>query len=196
MPGQRPLGSLRKPPRVEIQDRGGCIMEYGRSVLLDVGGQPVDMLLNGSAGQLSGFEQGMSQMAHDRLLKVSTRMLLFAVVVSASHGLSSCSGPRQLPDGARDALVAYWESLPSHPGVENRIVRAWPGEAPAQLTSGTPLMETWCVEAEISSADDPSVDGDLLVWIVTRENDETPWSAALLATMSSIWPYQACGEAP
>ena len=136
-------------------------------------------------------------MAHDRLMKVSTRMLLLAVLVSASHGLSSCSRPPQLPEGARDALIAYWASLPSHPGVEHRIIRAWPGEAPADdLTLGPPLMETWCVEAEISSPEDPSVDGAPLVWIVTRENEETRWSAALLASMSSIWPYQACGEAP
>lgn len=135
-------------------------------------------------------------MAHDRLMKVSTRVLLLAVLVSASQGLSSCSRP-QLPESARDALFAYWESLPSHPGVEHRLIRAWPGEAPAEdSTAGVPLMEIWCVEAEISSTDDPSVNGDLLVWIVTRENEETRWSAALLASMSSTWPYQACGQAP
>jgi hypothetical protein len=136
-------------------------------------------------------------MFHGRLMMVSTRMLLFAVLVSAGHVLSSCSRPPQLPEDARDALVAYWESLPSHPGVENRIIRAWPGEAPEEdLILGVPLMETWCVEAEMTSTGDPSVDGDLLVWILTRGNEEKRWSAALLASMSSIWPYQACGEAP
>ena len=120
-----------------------------------------------------------------------------AVLASASLGLSSCSRLPQLPDGARDALIEYWESLPSYPGVEHRIIRAWSGVTPAEdLTAGVPLMEVWCVEAEISSAVDPSVDGNLLVWIVTRENQEPRWSAALLASMSSIWPYQACGEAP
>jgi len=136
-------------------------------------------------------------MAHSRLMMVSTRMLLMAILISASHGLSSCSRPPQLPEGARDALIAYWESLPSHPGVEHRIIGAWPGEAPAEdLTLGVPLMEVWCVDAEISSTDDPSVDGNVLEWIVIRENEEPRWSAALLASMSSIWPYQACGEAP
>jgi hypothetical protein len=135
-------------------------------------------------------------MAHEHLVKVSARVLMIAVLVSAGFGSSSCSRSPQLPEGARDALVAYWESLPSHPGVENRILRAWPGEAPTEdLTSGIPLMEVWCVEAEISSADDPSVDGELLVWIVTRENQGGRWSAALLASLSSTWPYQACGEA-
>lgn len=134
-------------------------------------------------------------MFHGRLIMISGRMLLFAVLVSAIHGLGACSDPQQLPNGARDALNAYWKSLPSYPGVENRIVRSWPGEASSEGPTA-PLMETWCVEAEISSADDPSVDGELLVWIVMRDNPEAAWSAALLASMSSIWPYQACGEAP
>jgi hypothetical protein len=133
---------------------------------------------------------------HRRLLGVSSRIVLLAVL-GASLGLSACSGTQELPDSARSALEAYWESLPSHPAVENRIVRAWPGESTEDgSTSGAPSMETWCVEAEISSSDDPAVDGGLLVWIVMRENDETRWSAALLASMSSIWPYQACGEVP
>jgi len=133
-------------------------------------------------------------MFHRRVIEVSSRMLLLAVL-GASLGLSACSGTQELPDDARGALEAYWESLPSHPGVENRIVRAWPGEVTEDgSTSGAPLMETWCVEAEMSSSDDPSVDGEPLVWIVMRESDETRWSAALLASMSSTWPYQACGE--
>ncbi len=135
-------------------------------------------------------------MAHDRLVKASARVLLIAVVVCASLVFVACSTSPQLPEGARDALMAYWESLPSYPLVENRISRAWPGEATEDPTSGAPLMEVWCVEAEISSADDPSVDGELLVWIVTREKQEARWSAALLASLSSTWPYQACGQAP
>ena len=92
--------------------------------------------------------------------------------------------------------MAYWESLPSYPSVENRVIRAWPGEAIEDLSPGAPPREVWCVEAQVSSADGPSVDGDLLVWIVTRENQEALWSAALLASLSSLWPYQACGEPP
>ena len=124
-------------------------------------------------------------MVHGRLIEVSRRMVLLAVL-GASLGLSSCAGPQELPEGARDALEAYWESLPSHPGVENRIVRAWPGEATEDgSTSGAPSMETWCVEAEISSSDDPAADGGLLVWIVMRSNQDARWEATLLATMSS-----------
>ena len=92
--------------------------------------------------------------------------------------------------------MAYWESLPSYPVVENRIIRAWPGKASEDLASGTPPMDVWCVEAEISSPDDPSVDGEPIVWIVTRQHQEARWSAALLASLSSLWPYQACGETP
>jgi hypothetical protein len=128
-------------------------------------------------------------------MKLSTRVLLVAVVVVAGQGLSSCSRSSQLPEGPRDALIAYWESLPSDPGVEHRIIRAWPGVAPeAESTPVAPIVEIWCVEAEMS-AEDPAVDGSLLVWIVTRGNQETPWSAALLASLSSTWPYEACEEA-
>jgi hypothetical protein len=135
-------------------------------------------------------------MPHDRFVKSLASVLTIAVLVFASLGFSSCSRSPQLPESARDALMEYWESLPSYPSVENRIIRAWPGVATEDLTSEAPLMDVWCVEAEISSSDDPSVDGELLVWIVTRENQEAPWSAALLASLSSIWPYQACGDAP
>lgn len=142
-------------------------------------------------------QQGTSLVFRNRLTKVSNRMVLPAVLVTVSLGLSSCSGAQELPEGARVALEAYWESLPSHPGVESSIVRAWPGEAAADASTSEALpMETWCIEAEMSSADDSSVDGDLLVWIVMRENDGSRWSAALLASMSSLWPYQACGEVP
>jgi len=135
-------------------------------------------------------------MAAGRLMKLSTRVLLLSVVVLASQGLSSCSRSSQLPADARDALIAYWGSLPSDPGVDHRIVRAWRGVAPAaDSTAVAPITEVWCVEAEIS-AEDPAVDGNLLVWIVTRQIEETPWSAALLASLSSTWPYEACGEGP
>ena len=135
-------------------------------------------------------------MSHDPLVKTSAMVLLIALLLFASLVFVACSTSPQLPDGAKDALTAYWESLPSYPSVENRIIRAWPGEANEDLTSEAPLMEIWCVEAEIFSADDPSVDGELLVWIVTRERQEARWSAALLASLSSLWPSQACGEAP
>ena len=135
-------------------------------------------------------------MSHDPLVKASAMVLLIALHFCASLVFVACSTSPQLPESAEDALAAYWESLSSYPSVENRIVRAWPGGANEDLAPEAPLMETWCVEAEISSPDDASVDGERLVWIVIRENEEARWTAALLASMSSIWPYQACGEAP
>ena len=95
----------------------------------------------------------------------------------------------ELPDRARDALLAYWDSLPSDSGIEHQITAAWQGERPA-ADSGT-LIEVWCVEAATSSPD-PSVDGSRMVWIVTRSAGETSWSAVLLASLSSTWPYEAC----
>jgi hypothetical protein len=97
----------------------------------------------------------------------------------------------ELPDGARDALMAYWDSLPSDPGIEHHISKAWKGLPPAD-PPGAPL-EVWCVEAETSSADS-AVDGSRAVWIVTRSAEDAGWSAALLASMSSTWPYEACGS--
>ncbi len=84
----------------------------------------------------------------------------------------------QSADDARDALMAYRESLPSYPDVENRIIRAWPGKANEDLDSGASPKEGWCIEAAVYSEDDPSVDGELLVWIVIQATREAGWSAA------------------
>lgn len=135
-------------------------------------------------------------MAFHSFVRVPARVLMVALVACASLGFSSCSRSPQFPDDARDALMAYWEALPSDPEVENRIIRAWPGETNEDLDLAARPKEVWCVEAEIYSAKDPSVDGERLMWIVTRENREARWSAALLASLSSLWPYQACGNGP
>ena len=119
------------------------------------------------------------------------------ILLATALGVSSCASATSLPEGARDALVGYWRSLPADPGVEHRITRAWLGEVdPDGPTSGAPTMEVWCVEAEMSSESDPSVDGSRLVWIVVRQTPDATWSAALLASLSSLWPYQACGSDP
>lgn len=102
----------------------------------------------------------------------------------------------ELPEDARDALVAYWESLPSAPDIDHRVTDAWQGEPPADgADPGATPIEVWCVEAEISS-DDADIDGTRTVWIVTRRDRETTWSAALLASLSSTWPYEACATSP
>ena len=136
-------------------------------------------------------------MARDYILKRTPKIFLFIVFLALCINLVSCSPSPNLPESAREALVAHWQSLPSTAGIEHHIVRAWPGDtSAAELTPSTPAMEVWCVEAEMSSAEDISVEGERLIWIIIRENKNAPWTAALLATMSSIWPYQACGVGP
>ena len=57
-------------------------------------------------------------------------------------------------------------------------------------------MEIWCVETEIITADDTSIIGEPVTWIVTRNDEKSNWQSAMLATMSSTWPYEACGRGP
>ena len=116
------------------------------------------------------------------------------LVMAIALGVGACTGT-PLPGAARDALVAYWDGLPSDPGIEHRIVRAWEGVPTSEPGEpGGTVSEVWCVEAEMSSPSDPSVDGSRMVWIVTRGPGEATWSAALLASLSSTWPYEACGS--
>lgn len=50
--------------------------------------------------------------------------------------------------------------------------------------------------AEITAAEDESIIGETVTWIVFRNDEEADWNAAMLATMSSLWPYEACGNGP
>ena len=132
-------------------------------------------------------------MACGVIKRISHKIVGFAVVLAVIFNLSSCTQTSPMPEDARDALQAYWQSLPN-PGVENRIKRTWPGTISGEASSSlSSAMEIWCVEAEILSERDPSINGELLVWIVMRENKDSPWSAVMLAAMSSTWPYEACG---
>ena len=122
---------------------------------------------------------------------------MFALSCLASAILSSCSSQPHLPQGAAAALTAHWQALPSATVLEHHIIRAWPSAAIAtDLTPWSPSMETWCVETVMTPAVEGSTGDETLLWIVFRESEGEPWSAALLATMSSTWPYEACGVAP
>jgi hypothetical protein len=111
--------------------------------------------------------------------------------------LISCSAESQLPQGARDALNEHWQTLPTVNSSEYRIVRAWPGEMSSEnLTPWAPSTEIWCVEVELSIDQAGSEEPEKMIWIVTRQDEESTWYAALLMAMSSIWPYQACGVVP
>ena len=125
-----------------------------------------------------------------------SKILLGVAFLSVSLLLASCT-PQKLPRDAKDALLAYWTFLPSPSAYEYRIIQAWQGAVPAEdKIALPPEMEVWCVETRISAPNDPAVNGEKLIWIVTRETQEAHWRAALLATMSSLWPYEACGSLP
>ena len=125
----------------------------------------------------------------------SFKIMLVVAVCSLGFVLTSCSQETQLPKDVRDALKDYWQSLPSASTIEHEITRAWSGDT-SNVDFGSPETEgeIWCVETEISSAEDASIVGDELVWIVFRDNEEASWSAYLLAAMSSMWPYEACQQ--
>ena len=130
-------------------------------------------------------------------MKKSVNFAVPLFVIFASIFLSSCSSPTRLPKDANRALEAYWQSLPSDPTLIYQILQVWPGVVPAEtMTPKAPNMEIWCVETEITAAKDSSIVGETVIWIVIRNDEEADWKVAMLATMSSIWPYEACGKGP
>lgn len=121
--------------------------------------------------------------------------VLVAVAILALAA-SACTSGRSLPAGARQALEQQWDAL--GPGTADlRIVRAWKGKAPsAEPAPAAPAMQIWCVEAEPLATPGSDTSADKTVWIVTRPDKDSPWATAMLFTMSSLWPYQACGLEP
>jgi len=101
--------------------------------------------------------------------------------------LAACSPQLDLPQSARKALE---ERLLALPGGDTEFVigQAWPGVRPQDDPSSS--TEIWCVEVDHSPTNETDPE---LIWIVTRPNQQTEWNAAMLATMSSSWPYEACG---
>lgn len=115
---------------------------------------------------------------------------LLVAILTLSVFMSSCARESQVPKEVRETLFSLWESLPSSSTIEHRIVRAWEGDPQIAET------EIWCVEAEVISSEDTDLIGEQMIWIVVRDYEDTSWSASLLAAMSSIWPYEACGTTP
>ena len=123
--------------------------------------------------------------------------VVFLFVIFLAIFISSCTQPAQLPTDARGALEAYWQSLPSDPNLTHQIIQAWPGNIPEETTApGVSIMEVWCVETGIIAATDASIIGETITWIMFRNDEKADWNVAMLATMSSTWPYEACGEKP
>jgi hypothetical protein len=130
-------------------------------------------------------------------MRKSLNSILSWVVIFVSIFLASCSSPNRLPPAAESALEAYWQSLPSYPTITQQILQVWPGVVPVEtVTTWGSNMEIWCVETEITAAEDVSIVGETVTWIVFRNDEQANWIAAMLATMSSIWPYEACGKTP
>ena len=130
-------------------------------------------------------------------MKKSLNSAAFSIVIFVSIFLATCSSPTRLPSGAEKALRAYWQSLPSYPTTSYRIVQVWQGDVRAETgTPRTPNMQVWCVDAEITAAEDVSIIGETVTWIVIRDDEKADWTAAMLAAMSSTWPYEACGRGP
>lgn len=113
--------------------------------------------------------------------------------------LTACTTPPTLPPAARLALEQHWRTLPGQPAI--RILRAWPGQttisgsrySPDQTTPALAQAEVWCVAAIQTLPDN----GESLrtIWFVARSAPDAPWNAALLMSMSALWPYIACGQA-
>ena len=126
----------------------------------------------------------------NKMEKTKIRRTLFGLALCLALLLAACASQRMPPD-AEQALLDYWASLPSSSQIENTITRSWRGDtSTAELQPG---MEVWCVDAGMST-DNPETDGQTLRWIVVRTGEDAPWTATLLAAMSSTWPYEACGE--
>ncbi len=102
--------------------------------------------------------------------------------------LAACTAPDGLPPAALHALLDQWTQ-----DADLEILRAWPGEPPPSLAPGSPPLEVWCVEVQTTEGRAGAAPSGPIIWIVTRQGREAPWQAAWLLTMSSIWPYEACG---
>lgn len=101
--------------------------------------------------------------------------------------LAACSPQLDLPQSARQALEERLLALPGG-DTEFTIGQARPGVKPQSEPALS--IEVWCVEVDLSPIDETSPE---LIWIVTRPNPQSDWTAAMLATMSAMWPYEACG---
>lgn len=109
----------------------------------------------------------------------------------------ACTADARLPEDARESLEKQWSSLPVGESDSLQIASAKKGKKPvSQPLDDSSNRETWCVE--VSLPDELIVeDGPLtMTWIVTRIDKDSDWMVSPLMVMSSLWPYEACGEMP
>lgn len=123
------------------------------------------------------------------------KFILLLSLLAAGLLIVACAPAPQMPASAVESLTNSWQSIPGSATHELTILRAWPGEAPQESNPDMLLPEeVWCVETNLSSIEGNTTDPEAFIWIVTRTNPDAEWQAAPLMIMSSLWPYQACGE--
>lgn len=127
----------------------------------------------------------------------SLLQVLLAGVLLAGLLLLSCAPQPPLPGSAISALDSTWAALPGSATHDLSILRAWPGKMPqgSDPQAATPV-EIWCIETSISAGEDGSTGAEKMIWISTRTGVDAAWITVPLMTMSSLWPYQACGVGP
>jgi len=107
--------------------------------------------------------------------------------------LCSCSMFNSLPPAARLELQEQITALPGSVS-EFHIKRAWKGVMPAgEMAQSQSSIKIWCIEVEMEFSVEIEDQAQPVIWIVTRAEGQSEWTAAILMTMSSLWPYQACG---
>jgi hypothetical protein len=92
--------------------------------------------------------------------------------------LAGCGTPAKLPPAAMAALQREWDELGFALDAENQIQRAWQGDL--NRISGEfsmPTTELWCVNVQYDPQLDPSVEGNSMIWIVVKPDEESAWSA-------------------
>ena len=127
----------------------------------------------------------------------STQPIFLALLKAVSLVAGSCSAQDRLPEGALHEIELQWSAISPGGTAAPHVSRAWRSQRPAdQLTPWAPSMETWCVELKRSPSEVEAGGPGSVIWIVTRVDKQSAWSAAPLMIMSSTWPYEACEVVP
>ena len=123
------------------------------------------------------------------------RTIIFLAMIAVGLFSVACDEATIPPADVEKALTDYWQSLPADPAPTYEITDAWPGDLSSAAVTGTaPDLEVWCVATKITSGVDGTIVGENVMWLVTRSEENGPWQATMLATMSSTWPYEACAK--
>jgi hypothetical protein len=124
---------------------------------------------------------------------IAQRAGIIGILLLAASLLASCVREQPLPADARQALEEHVAGLPgAQAGYQ--ILTSWKGRNPRGVfPAGEVAPEIWCAEVEFQFEIDIGDDSPRAIWIVTRLGEDSPWTSAMLLTMSAMWPYEACG---